>query len=117
LVVLSETPVLHGKSRLACAPLRGHSLATVGRRVPWHDGGMVEQEVVQLRARVALLERQLAFVMRHLGVSYTDQGRTDVSAEVVALVRNGNKIGAIKLHQQQTGVGLADAKKLVDTIE
>jgi ribosomal protein L7/L12 len=78
---------------------------------------MLEHDVAELRTRVALLERQLAFVMQHLGVVYADAERTDVSPEVIAMARSGNKVGAIKLHMQQTGANLPAAKALVETIE
>lgn len=38
----------------------------------------------------------------------------DVSAEVLALAQNGKVIQAIKLHREQTGLGLAEAKAVVE---
>ena len=41
-------------------------------------------------------------------------GGGDVSPEVRDLARRGRKIEAIKLHREQTGVGLKDAKDAVE---
>ena len=38
----------------------------------------------------------------------------DVSAEVRAMAQNGQLIQAIKLHREQTGLGLAEAKAVVE---
>jgi ribosomal protein L7/L12 len=90
-----------------------HDNTVAGR----HHPGMIDHDVAQLRTRVALLERKLAFVMQHLDIAYSDAARSDVSPEVIALVRSGNKVGAIRLHMQQTGVDILAAKELVETIE
>jgi ribosomal protein L7/L12 len=34
----------------------------------------------------------------------------------LALVRQGNKIGAIKLYREKTGVSLAEAKAVIDNM-
>ena len=38
------------------------------------------------------------------------------SAEVLELVRSGNKIGAIKRYREETGLGLREAKDAVDRL-
>jgi len=38
-------------------------------------------------------------------------------AAITALVRQGNKIGAIKLYREQTGIGLKEAKDAVEALE
>jgi ribosomal protein L7/L12 len=81
----------------------------------------IEQEVTQLKQRLEKLEQQMAFVLRSLGHEYplpafegTDYG---VSPEILALVRQGNKIEAIKLFRQGTGAGLKDAKDFIDALQ
>ena len=73
--------------------------------------------IANLRARVAKLERAVAFFERHLGVSFVDENEGGVSPEVVGLVRAGDKIGAIKRHIELTGVSLKAAKDVIDGIE
>lgn len=43
-------------------------------------------------------------------------GGGGISAAVLALVRDGNKIGAIKQYREETGVGLKEAKDAVDRL-
>ena len=76
-----------------------------------------DQQVFELRQRVALLERQVAFLMAQLGVEYYEEPNTGVSPEILDLVRQGRKIEAIKWYRQQAGVGLREAKEFVDSLE
>lgn len=78
---------------------------------------MVERQLAELRGRVAKLERTVAFLEKHLGVTFTDVGPVGVLPEVVALVRAGDKLSAIRVHCQRTGASLKDAKALIDSIE
>ncbi len=41
---------------------------------------------------------------------------SDVAPEIERLVRDGNIIGAIKLHREQHGVGLKEAKDAIDVL-
>lgn len=78
---------------------------------------MIENEVRELRLRVARLERTLDIVMRQLGIQVpADQPILGVSAQVAMLARSGDKIHAIKAYRDETGAGLAEAKRIVDEI-
>lgn len=72
----------------------------------------------RLQRRIDTLERQVEFLARHLDIDprRLPQAPPACSPEVVQLVRNGQKIQAIKLHREQTGLGLAEAKHDVDEI-
>ena len=76
-----------------------------------------DREIFELRQRVATLERQVAFLMAHLGVTYHEEPDQGVSPEIVDLVRQGRKIQAIKLFRQETGADLRTAKEFVDSLE
>jgi large subunit ribosomal protein L7/L12 len=76
-----------------------------------------DQQISELRQRVALLERQVAFLMEQLGVEYYEEPNAGVPPEILDLVRQGRKIEAIKLYRQETGVGLREAKEFVDALE
>ena len=66
---------------------------------------------MQTHRRLRLIERQLNLLMKHAGTTEAPP----LSPEVQALARSrGGKIAAIKLHRQQTGLDLADAKADVD---
>ncbi|MGA5571379.1 hypothetical protein ACPCIX_22925 [Streptomyces pseudogriseolus] len=62
--------------------------------------------------RVARVERKLNQVMRHLGLE-EEVPRRD---EILALVRDGKQVQAIKLYREATGAGLAEAKQAVDAM-
>ena len=45
-----------------------------------------------------------------------DEQQFSVSDEVLAAVDAGRKIAAIKILREETGLGLADAKQVIDTL-
>lgn len=77
----------------------------------------VEREILELKQRVARLETQLAYLLRSLGLGYPEPPAHEVSPEIVDLVRRGKKIEAIKRFRQETGAGLSDAKRVIDSLE
>ncbi len=62
--------------------------------------------------RLVRLERKVDLIVTHLGLD-PNQG---VNPEVMDLMKSGNKIQAIKLYRQQTGVGLKEAKYYVESL-
>ena len=68
------------------------------------------------RARLRRMEGKLDRILKHLGVAYKDPATADgLSEEVRALADDPRKkIPAIKLHRQQTGASLREAKRAVD---
>lgn len=84
---------------------------------------MDEQPIAELTARIAELERKVDWLYRNAGYSSgypTTSGATasaaGVSQEVLDLVRQGQPIHAIKLYREQTGVGLKEAKDVIDRL-
>lgn len=75
-----------------------------------------EQDLISLRARVTELERRLDFIYKKLGVEYIDNLEM-ADAHIIALVKKGNKLEAIKAYRELTNSGLAEAKQAVDRIE
>ena len=70
--------------------------------------------------RLHTLETQVAYLYRHLGLDPADavpDASGGLAPDVVQLINSGNKIQAIKLHRERTGVGLAEAKDAVDAFE
>ena len=67
--------------------------------------------------RIRRLEAQVALLSEKLGVPFEEIGAGGgIPQEVVDLAQSGNKIQAIKLYRERTGVGLAEAKDVVDGI-
>jgi len=74
--------------------------------------------VDDLHFRLRQLEEQVERLSAQAGVPWsaamTPGASSGVDSDVVALAQGGNKIEAIKLYRQRTGVGLAEAKEAVD---
>jgi ribosomal protein L7/L12 len=74
----------------------------------------LESEVQTLQARVATLEAQMSALLRHFGAVNLEADA--LQDEIMRLVRANQKIEAIKLYRERTGVGLAEAKTFVDKL-
>ena len=79
---------------------------------------ITETEIQQLRSRVNELEDRLKFIYRRLNIEYADPNSDPVlSPQIQDALRRGNKIEAIKIYRELTGVGLAEAKQVIDRAE
>jgi len=79
---------------------------------------VTETEVQLLRSRVNELEDRLKFIYRRLNIEYADPNSDPVlSPKIQEALRHGNKIEAIKIYRELTGVGLAEAKQVIDRAE
>lgn len=76
-----------------------------------------EAEFLLLQSRVRELEDKLQFLYRRLNIDDADPNSTEPSPQIQAALRRGDKIGAIKIYRELTGVGLAEAKQAIDGIE
>jgi hypothetical protein len=68
-----------------------------------------------LTRRIRRLEEQVALLSDKLGVTWEEPG-SGIPPEIVDLARRGKKIEAIKAYRELTGVGLAEAKDVIDGI-
>ena len=79
---------------------------------------VTEAEMQLLRSRINELEDRLKFLYRRLNIEYADPNSDPViSPQIQAALRRGNKIEAIKIYRELTGVGLAEAKQVIDRAE
>ncbi len=79
---------------------------------------ITETEIQQLRSRVNELEDKLKALYRHLNIEYGETGADPLlNPAVQAALRSGNKIEAIKLYRELTGLGLAEAKDAIEKAE
>jgi ribosomal protein L7/L12 len=62
--------------------------------------------------RLAAIERKLGTALRHLGIEEPQPEEPDV----VQLLEQGKKIQAVKVYRERTGLGLPEAKDVVDRI-
>ena len=76
----------------------------------------------EMRQRLLMLERKVDFLFNELDLEAKFQEFQAAALpprmdDVIALLRKGNKIGAIKLYQEKMGVGLREAKDAVELME
>jgi len=77
-----------------------------------------ETDIIALKARIEELEDRLKFIYRRLNIDYMDNNSDPVlSPQIQDALRKGNKIEAIKIYREMTGVGLAEAKQAIDRAE
>jgi ribosomal protein L7/L12 len=74
----------------------------------------------QIIIRLNRLERKVDFLLRELNLVEKEEATLPdfgpVLTEVAELVRQNRKIEAIKLYRELTGVGLKEAKEVVDRL-
>ena len=79
---------------------------------------ITETEIQQLRSRVNELEDRLKILYRHLNLEYADPGSDPITnPKLQEALRSGNKIEAIKIYRELTGLGLAEAKEAIEKVE
>ena len=64
------------------------------------------------RARLFRIDRKLDLILKHLNIDATQLD--ELCDEAKRLADQGEKIPAIKVHREQTGLGLRDAKDDVE---
>ena len=76
---------------------------------------VTEAEIQLLRSRVNELEDRLNFLYHRLNIEYADlDSNPALSPQIQDALRRGNKIEAIKIYRELTGVGLAEAKQAIE---
>lgn len=71
---------------------------------------------VQMQA-LARIERKLDLIMQHLEIRDYAPPEPDQFGDVRTYIRAGQKIQAIKVYREITGVGLKEAKDAVERME
>ena len=99
--------------------------------------GGSDREIAEIKQRLALIEAHLEQIFTHLQVQplkrpiggYGDAGEgsgwwggsedpaaTGPSEKVLELVRAGKQIEAVKVHREETGLGLKESKDAIDEL-
>ena len=79
---------------------------------------VTETDILLLKSRISELEDRLNFLYQRLGIEYADPNSDPVrSPQIQEALHRGNKIEAIKIYRELTGVGLAEAKEVIDRAE
>jgi ribosomal protein L7/L12 len=69
----------------------------------------------QIAERLGRLERNVAKLAAAAGVELDDPA-AGIDADVVARARSGDRIGAAKLHHERTGIGFAEAQRVMNSL-
>lgn len=77
----------------------------------------MSEDLNELQQRVADLETKVSHLYAILQRAELNPNAGGVSDEVLLLLQRDQKIEAIKLHREQTGLGLAEAKEAVERYE
>lgn len=76
---------------------------------------VTESDILALKSRINELEDRLKFLYRRFNIEYADPNTDPIlSPQIQEALRRGNKIEAVKLYRELTGVGLAEAKDAID---
>ena len=79
---------------------------------------VTEADFLLLKSRMNELEDRLKSLYERLGVDYADPLSDPIrSPKIQEALRRGNKIEAIKIYRELTGVGLAEAKAAIERAE
>jgi hypothetical protein len=70
----------------------------------------------QVLTRIRRIEDYLAQVGTQIGVPFELPGSSDVPPEVIDLVRDGDRLRAVKLLTEIRDIGLREAKDIVDAL-
>jgi ribosomal protein L7/L12 len=73
------------------------------------------KSIEQRLGTISRLEAKLDAMMEHGGVAYDPN--KDIPAAVLDALQRGNKIEAIKIYRESTGVGLKEAKDAVEEMQ
>ncbi|MEU8875044.1 ribosomal protein L7/L12 [Streptomyces javensis] len=74
---------------------------------------LLESRIQKIQPRADRIERKLDLILDHLDIQVAEPGME----RVVALVRQGKKIEAIKVYRELTDAGLKEAKDAVERME
>jgi ribosomal protein L7/L12 len=78
---------------------------------------LTEQELTTLRNRVIHLEGQVAFLYKHLGITFIPESYPDDDPRIIEELKKGNLLGAIKVYRELHNTGLDEARLAVEEIQ
>ena len=82
----------------------------------------VELEVTKLRDRVIHLEAEVAFLYKHLGVTFVPESKPEDDPRIIAALQKGSLLEAMKIYRElhsntSVTIGADEAKRAVEEIK
>jgi ribosomal protein L7/L12 len=78
---------------------------------------ITEQELTTLRNRVVHIEGQVAFLYKHLGITFIPESGPEDDPRIIDQLKKGNLLGAIKVYRELHNTGLDEARLAVEEIQ
>jgi Ribosomal protein L7/L12 C-terminal domain len=72
-------------------------------------------DILKRLSALSRLDTKLDLLLKQAGIEYDPY--TSLPLDVVDAVKRGNKIGAIKRYRERTGVGLKEAKDVIEEVQ
>jgi hypothetical protein len=72
-------------------------------------------DILKRLGALSRLDTELDLLLKQAGIDYDPY--TNLPLDVVDAVKRGNKIGAIKRYRERTGVGLKEAKDVIEEVQ
>jgi hypothetical protein len=72
-------------------------------------------DILKRLSALSRLDTKLDLLLKQAGIEYDPY--TNLPLDVVDAVKRGNKIGAVKRYREKTGVGLKEAKDLIEEVQ
>ena len=76
-----------------------------------------EEDYARLRDRVTHLEGEVAFLYRHLGVTFVPEARPDDDPAIIEQLKAGKMLQAITVYRGIHKVGVDEARSAVEEIK
>ncbi len=73
-----------------------------------------QEEIALLKGRISKLEARLAFIYKHLDVTFVEDTRLGDDPKVIAALKANNMLEAIKCYRAATNTSLEQAKAGVE---
>ena len=78
---------------------------------------VTDQDFQQLRKRVIQLEGQVAFLYKHLGVTFVPEPGPGDDPRIIELLKKGKTLDAIKLYRELNDESLLGAQQAVEDMQ
>ncbi len=76
-----------------------------------------EQEITELRQRLARLEGKVDFLYRHLGLTFVPEAAPGDDPRIIEALKKGKLLDAIRVHREIHGTDYESARAAVEEIQ